>query len=158
MRCPRAAQDIDIVPTVRSFKRALQTLRSGYPHLTEEPGEVEVKFRDPRTSLHLIDVVKPGNALLRSATRYFLQVRGTPEFRIPSVEMALAMKFAAIRSDLRPQAEMFLDAHDYILMVKTNPDIDLETLAELGQLVYNGGGAEILEKVRQVRAGERLQL
>jgi len=43
-------------------------------------------------------------------------------------------------------------------VVKRNPEIDLEKLAELGDLVYPGGGKEIVEKVRQVRAGEKLIL
>ena len=47
---------------------------------------------------------------------------------------------------------------DFIRIVKINPNIDLETLAELGDLVYPGGGLEIVEKVRQVRAGEKLLL
>jgi hypothetical protein len=43
-------------------------------------------------------------------------------------------------------------------IVDTNPDIDLDQLAVFGQLVYNGGGVEIVEKVRQVRAGETLRV
>jgi hypothetical protein len=51
-----------------------------------------------------------------------------------------------------------MDAHDFIQIVDVNPDIDLETLAQLGELFYPGGGKEIVEKVRQVRAGEKLNL
>jgi hypothetical protein len=43
-------------------------------------------------------------------------------------------------------------------MVTINPDIDLEQLAELGELGYPGGGKEIVEMVRQVRVGETLKL
>ena len=43
-------------------------------------------------------------------------------------------------------------------MVKSNPDIDLNKLAELGDLVYPEGGKEVVEMVRQVRAGEKLRL
>jgi len=42
--------------------------------------------------------------------------------------------------------------------VKSNPAIDLDTLAELGDLVYAGDGAEVLELVRKTRAGEKLNL
>jgi hypothetical protein len=41
-------------------------------------------------------------------------------------------------------------------MVESNPDVDEHVLSELGELVYEGGGTEILEMVRRVRAGERL--
>jgi hypothetical protein len=43
-------------------------------------------------------------------------------------------------------------------MVESNSEIDLEKLRELGELVYPGGGAEVLEMVRQVRAGGKLIL
>jgi hypothetical protein len=43
-------------------------------------------------------------------------------------------------------------------MVQSNPEIDLKKLATLGDLVYPEGGQEIIEKVRQVRAGEKLKL
>ena len=41
-------------------------------------------------------------------------------------------------------------------IVDNNPDIDLEQLAFFGQLVYNGGGAEIVEKSTGSR-GETLR-
>ena len=72
--------------------------------------------------------------------------------------MALAMKFSAMISLTRSDYKKHFDAGDFIRIVKANPDIDLEKLHMLGQLVYNGGGAEIVEKVKQVRAGEKLKL
>ena len=32
------------------------------------------------------------------------------------------------------------DAHDFIRVVKSNPALDLDRLAELGETVYRGGG------------------
>jgi hypothetical protein len=72
--------------------------------------------------------------------------------------MALAMKFAPMISLNRADEKKLIDASDFIVIVKSNPEIDLEKLAQLGDLVYPGGGAEIIEKVRQVRAGEKLHL
>jgi hypothetical protein len=43
-------------------------------------------------------------------------------------------------------------------IIKSNPEIDLRQLAIFGDVVYNGGGAEILEMVRKVRVGEKLTL
>lgn len=57
---------------------------------------------------------------------------------------------------MRADERKFQDASDFMEMVKSNTEIDLETLAELGDLVYNGGGKEIVEMVRKVRAGEKL--
>ena len=68
------------------------------------------------------------------------------------------MKFSAMISLTRADHKKMYDAGDFIRVVRANPDIDLEKLHVLGQLVYNGGGAEIVEKVRQVRAGEKMKL
>jgi hypothetical protein len=43
-------------------------------------------------------------------------------------------------------------------MVKANPTIDLAKLAGFGEIIYPGGGRDIGEKVRRVRAGEKLRL
>ena len=59
---------------------------------------------------------------------------------------------------LRQDERIHQDAHDFIVMFKQNPDIGLVSLEKLGDLVFPGVGKGILEKVRQVRAGEKLQL
>jgi hypothetical protein len=68
------------------------------------------------------------------------------------------MKFAPMVSLYRNDADKFQDAHDFIYMVKSNPEVDLTKLEDLGDLVYPGGGKELIEKVRQARAGEKLNL
>jgi hypothetical protein len=45
-----------------------------------------------------------------------------------------------------------------MFMVKSNAEIDLRQLAIFGDLIYNGGGADIVETVRKIRAGEKLIL
>ena len=45
--------------------------------------------------------------------------------------MALAMKFAAMISLHRQDEAKHVDAHDFILMVKTNSEIDLKKLAAI---------------------------
>jgi hypothetical protein len=72
--------------------------------------------------------------------------------------MALALKFAPMTSPFREAQKKYQDAADFIALVKFNPAIDLRKLLQLGELVYSGGGKEIVEMVRRVRAGERLEL
>jgi hypothetical protein len=43
-------------------------------------------------------------------------------------------------------------------MINVDENIDLKKLSELGDFVYPDGGKELLEIVRRVRAGEKLQL
>ena len=80
---------------------------------------------------------------------------GKEGYRVPTLEMALACKFAPMISLMRVDEKKYEDAADFIAIVKTNDDIDLE---KLGDIVYNGGGQEILELVRRIRAGEKLEL
>jgi hypothetical protein len=72
--------------------------------------------------------------------------------------MFLAMKFASMISLNRADADRHIDAHDFIYMVRGNPDIDLDKLAKLGELVYTGGGRAAVQYVQDVRAGRRLSV
>ncbi|MSQ94674.1 MAG: hypothetical protein EXR98_08965 [Gemmataceae bacterium] len=58
----------------------------------------------------------------------------------------------------RVDKKKLIDAHDFMDIVERNPDLDEELLGILGDLVYHGGGKEIIELVRKVRTGEKLQL
>jgi hypothetical protein len=156
---PRATQDVDIVVTARHLKKAVRILLEAFPHLEAADFEVVTRLRDRETREVAIDVRKPNQPLYRAALKHTHKVRpGGQSYQVPSLEMALAMKFAPMVSPIREDAKKYMDAHDFILIVKANPDIDLEKLAELGDLVYPEGGKELLEKVRQVRAGEKLNL
>jgi hypothetical protein len=80
------------------------------------------------------------------------------EFLIPSLEMALVMKFAPMVSPNRLEEDKLQDIHDFIYMVKANPVIDSRLLEELGEMTYPGGGKEILDLVGKVRSGKNLIL
>jgi hypothetical protein len=159
MREPRATQDVDVLVALRHHKKAVKALRATFPRLEAEELDAVTRLRDRETARVVIDVMKPNQQLYRVALKHTHLVQaGGQSFKIPSLEMALAMKFAPMISPHRRDADKYQDAHDFILMVEANPDIDLAKLADLGNLVYPAGGAELVEKVRQVRAGERLNL
>ncbi len=157
-KAPRATEDVDLVIAARHHKKANKALLAAFPHLEPDDQEVVTRLRDRKTQEVAIDLMKP-NQLYRAAFKHTHAVHvGKQVYRVPGLEMALAMKFAPMISLNREDEKKFLDAHDFILMVKANPEIDLEKLAELGELVYSGGGQEILKLVRKVRAGEKLVL
>jgi hypothetical protein len=159
MRKPRATEDVDVLAGYRQEKKAVRALLAAFPHLKADDHEVVTRLRDSQSGDMVIDVLKPNQSLLREALRYAHVVEsGGRSYRIPSLELALTMKFARMTSPNRADEDKFLDAHDFMYMVDSNPDIDLEKLAQLGDLVYPGGGVEIVEKVRQVRAGEKMKL
>jgi hypothetical protein len=155
----RATQDVDIVVGYRQHQKATRALVAAFPHLKVDDQKVVVRFADPETGKVLIDVIKAQQPLFRQALKHTRTVEAEGErYKIPSLEMALAMKFGPMVSIVRADGKKLRDASDFVIMVKTNADIDLQTLAELGELVYSGGGKEIVELVRKIRAGEKLQL
>ena len=158
-REPRATKDVDVLVAARGHKKAVQALLAAFPHLQADDCEVVTRLREPETKTVVIDVMKPNRLLYRDALKYTHEVESEGQsYCIPCVELALAMKLSAMISLTRSDDKKLYDAGDFIRIVRANADIDPTKLHLLGQLVYNGGGDELLEKVRQVRAGEKLVL
>jgi hypothetical protein len=156
---PRATLDVDVLVAARQHKKAVTALLTRYPDLMAEAHDVVTRLRDPETGRVVIDVMRPNQPLFQAALKHTHRVQAAGRsYLIPDLEMALAMKFAAMVSPNRADEKKYQDAADFIRMVKRNPVIDLPKLSELGELVYAGGGNEIVEMVRRVRAGERLDL
>jgi hypothetical protein len=83
-------------------------------------------------------------------------VNGEP-VHIPSLEGVLAAKFAAMASPHRRMLDKQQDGVDFGRIVVANQQIDLPLLEHLGELVYSGGGAAIVQLVADARAGRRLE-
>jgi hypothetical protein len=156
---PRATQDVDVLVGYRQHQKATRALLAAFPHLQPDDQEVVVRLSDPASGNVLIDVMKSVQPLHREGLRHTQTVRAEGlTYKVPSLEMALALKFGPMVSPHRADGKKLRDASDFTLIVEGHPEIDLEKLAELGDLVYPGGGKEIVEIVRKVRAGERLPL
>lgn len=157
---PRATQCVEVIVSSRSQRKASRLLSAAFQHLTVEDQEVVTRFRDPKSTFVVLDVVKPIEALTKEALDHTQEMTlGKAPYLVPRLEMALALKFAPMISLTRADEKKFQDAADFISMVKKAGEaIDLELVERFGELVYGGGGKELLEKVRQVRAGERLKL
>ncbi len=154
----RPTKDVDVIVAARYHQKTVQVLVEAFRDL--EPLELQVvtRLRSRKTGDVLIDVMKP-TELYRAAFKHTHTVRtGKLTYRVPSLEMALAMKFAPMVSPNRDDVKKLMDSHDFIVMVRANPDIDADKLKELGDLVYPEGGMELLDLVRRVRAGETLIL
>lgn len=154
---PRATQDVDVVVALKQVKKAVRLLTAAFPNLDQEDCDVVIRLRDRTSGKVRVDVMKPTQQPYREIFKYATKISAEgQEYRVPSLEMALTCKFAPMISLMRVDEKKHQDAHDFIVMVKQNPKIDLEILAHLCELVYSGGGKEVLELVRRVRAGERL--
>ena len=155
----RATEDVDVVVAARQVAKAVRVLTKAFPFLEADDADVVVRLRDKETKQVAIDVMKPVQPPYHVIFKHTKKVTtGKETYRVPRLEMALACKFAPMISLMRVDEKKLIDAADFIDMVKKNAEIDLETLEKLGDIVYNGGGKEIVELVRKIRAGEKLEL
>jgi hypothetical protein len=154
---PRATQDVDILVQKRYHRKAMAAIRQAFPDLTVQDTPVVTRFIDPHTNKPVIDLMKPSAPLLQRAFRNTILVSNS--HRVPNLEMALALKFAAMISPNRPHDKKLIDGGDFTNIVRHNDsDIDLDKLRRLADLVYDGGGEEVLRMVEDIRAGRILQL
>jgi hypothetical protein len=152
----RATQDVDVLIKKKDHAKAMRAIRGAYPKLQVQDTPVVTRFLDPRTEKPVIDLMKPTEPLFKVAFRYSLAVGET--HRIPDLELALVTKFAAMVPPNRIQSKKLIDGGDFVDMVTENlGDIDEEKLQTLACLVYLRGGAEIIQLVRDIEAGRRIQ-
>jgi hypothetical protein len=78
---------------------------------------------------------------------------------VAGLEMALAMKFAAMVSPHRENRKKHQDTADFMGIVENNRDaIKRLKLRRLGEKVYRGGGNEILQLVDDTLAGRQITI
>ncbi len=159
MNEPRATQGVDVLVAAKQQKKAVQLLIKAFPQLEPVDLPVVTRLRDRENHQVLIDVMKLVQHPYRVVFKHTNTIHsGGQTYRVPCLEMALVMKFSAMTSLYRADEDKFQDAHDFIRMVKANPDVDLGKITELGSLIYPDGGKDVLEMVQKVRAGESLTL
>jgi hypothetical protein len=96
---PRATQDVDVIVAAKHHKKAVRILLDEFPSIeaVEHPVVTRLHYKD--TKKIAIDVMKPSQQLFRDVFRHTHKVRsGRQEYRIPCLEMAIAMKFAPMVS------------------------------------------------------------
>jgi predicted nucleotidyltransferase len=156
---PRATEDVDVVVAQAHLKKAVKALEKVYPRLEPIDLPVVIRMRDRESHDVLVDVMKP---VQQPYCEVFKHTHATTiegqNVRIPTLEMALVMKFSAMTSLNRAEEDKFLDAHDFMHMVKSNASCDDAKLSEIASLMYPEGGKDVVEMVRKVRAGEKLEL
>lgn len=147
---PRASQDVDVMIHAQ-HKKAVQAIRKAFPDLRVVDIMAVTRFIDPATDRAVIDLMKPHADLHQAVPDYSVQVGKS--HRVPALEMALALKFAAMDSPHRDAIKKRQDGVDFASMVAANGDeIAGDVLFSLGEMVKTGGGKEILKLVEEARA------
>lgn len=134
------------------MEAAIDAISASWPKLVVDRQEVVIRFRDPgeiaidREMKQVIDLMLPSNACYEAILKKFHCIDPVTGNRIPILEAACASKFAALVSPYRQWEKKQQDAVDLrsILLPSVNL-IDQACLRELGDCVYPGGGAELLE-------------
>lgn len=149
---PRATQDVDVMVSDNELEAAATALSRRWPELNVERFEIVLRFLDPgEVSIdgqvkQVIDLMRPTNGCHEAILAEHHRLDPTSGHRIPTLEAAMAAKYAALVSPHRHWDRKQQDAVDLRGLVLPNQDsIDRDRLRELGELVFPGGGDELLE-------------
>jgi hypothetical protein len=159
---PRSTHDVDIlVKSGRNHARAVKAMQALYPELEMRNFFGVAAFFVPGETESVIDVTFPHRHDIAEtlATALWIEDQGK-RYRIPALEAAMANKYGAMLALNRDPIKRAQDGVDFATMVKHSLDpgrepIDMERLAELGELVWpGGGGKEIVRLVEGAKAGQ----
>jgi hypothetical protein len=154
---PRATQDVDVLVRKKDIPKAIRVLKEAFPDLTFNDTPVVARFADPATGQVALDVMKPTQKVYQMVFRHSVPMGTT--HAIPSLEMALISKFAALTSPHRERLRKMQDATDFAVMTEHNKDhIDRAKLRRLAEQVYPGGSGEIQQLIEDILAGRPLQV
>jgi hypothetical protein len=154
---PRATQDVDVLVRKKDIRKAIRVLQEAFPDLAVKDAPVVARFTDPTTGQVVLDVMKPTQKVYQMVFRHSVPVGAT--HAIPSLEMALISKFAALTSPHRERLRKMQDVTDFAVMTACNKDqIDLVKLRRMAEQVYPGGGSEIQQLIDDILAGRPLQV
>jgi len=158
---PRSTQDVDFMLKKRDVARASAGVLKKFPELELEKHPDVWRYK--RGKQYVLDLMLANIPLHKRVMKEFQEIRmGRRIVKVPKIESALAMKFAAMTGHYRIAEKKHSDASDFISMVKKADKmgkvVDLALLSELAELHYVGGGTEIRQYVADVRAGRTLQV
>jgi hypothetical protein len=152
----RASQDVDVLVTKREVRKAVRVLEEAFPTLKVHENSAVARFVDPVSQTVVLDVMKPSSQAMQLVFRNTVAIG--ERYRIPTLEMALVSKFAALRSPNRIPRKRHLDRADFTSIVEENRTLlDLDKLQKLAARVHAGGAAQILSLIADIDAGRDIR-
>jgi hypothetical protein len=148
---PRATQDVDVMVPYSQKQRAAKAVGDRWPMLTRVDLSQVVRFLDSSdldpegNAKPVVDVMLPWGKFQETILEKYVIVDDETGSRYPTVEAALASKYAALVSPHRSREKKEQDAVDFRRIVRANHQrLNHESLCELGDQVWERGGTEIL--------------
>lgn len=153
----RATEDVDFLVRIKDKQKATDALLKAFPNWQVEKFPDVWRFKQGEACL--VDLMLTRAPLYKRVINEYREIRlGKLKVKVPKLEAALAMKFAAMTGHYRNFDKKYYDAGDFSGMVRKNKIIDFSLLRELGELVFVDGGAQIIKYVEDVCAGRRLEI
>ncbi len=159
----RATVDVGFIIGGAHFTRAAKAIDKAYAQFKHNDRIYHVTYDSKKTGLkdpERIDLIKDGFPLFREVVqRYCHKISaGKHTINVPTVEAAIALKFAASISPNRGDENKPVDNADLLRLVRSRSNLDITALTKLGDLVYRGGGKELVSIVEDIRSGKAVSL
>jgi hypothetical protein len=147
---PRATQDVDIMLPYNRRARAKKAIAARWPELVIRELSQVTRFMDPfdldpqGQPKPAIDLMHPWSPFQELILKEYVVVDETTQHRLPTLEAALASKYAAMISPHRDRDKREYDAGDFRRLVRANRDrIRRDDLRRLAGLIWENGADDI---------------
>ncbi|MFA0813218.1 nucleotidyl transferase AbiEii/AbiGii toxin family protein [Microbulbifer epialgicus] len=157
----RATVDVDFIIGGGHFDRAAKAVEANYSELRYNNKTFHVTYDTTRNvkDPERIDLVHGTQPLFREVvSNHSVTIRDAGHvIKLPSYEAAMALKYGAIVSPNRGDKRN-IDAYDLERLAKARKTSDERTLSKLGNLVFPGGGDELVDAIADMRLGKPVRL
>lgn len=159
----RATVDVDFIISNECFSHATKTINDTYSQFKQHDHVFHVTYdsqQSKRIDPERIDLVKDGFLLFREVVKkYSVSIRDTKHtIKIPTIEAAIALKFAASISPNRGDESKSVDNADLLRLVRSKSKLNNKTLSALGNMIYPNGGKELVAIVSDIQNGKPVNL
>ncbi|GLS27306.1 nucleotidyl transferase AbiEii/AbiGii toxin family protein [Marinibactrum halimedae] len=159
----RATVDVDFIIGGPDFPRATKAIDKAYAQFRQNDRIYHVTYdskKSGKKDLERIDLVRDGFPLFREIVIKYCHTISAHKhtIKIPTIEAAIALKFAASISPNRGDENKPVDNADLLKLVRSESNIKEDALIKLGNLVYQGGGKELVSIVADIKAGKAVSL
>ena len=158
----RATVGVDFIISDADFAKASKTINQSYQQFKETDRVDHVTFDTKKNVVdpERIDLIKDVFPLFREVvSQYSTRLReDIHSVKIPTIEAAIALKFAASISPNRSDENKPINNADLLKLIKSTAKIDKKALMTLGELIYTGSGKELISVVNDMKSGKSVSL
>ena len=162
---PRATQDVDVLVPYSQRKRAADAVAARWPMLMRVELPQVIRFMDSTdldpdgNAKPVVDLMNPWSSFHETILREHVITDEKTGSRYPTVEAALASKYAALVSPNRSRDKKAYDAGDFRKIVKANHHlVNRDLLHALGNQIWEKGGDEVLTFIELTLTDQPLPL